>query len=173
MQIEFQLVEADLLALSLYHAQHSPATLRRVRRVRLLIGILLAFLAVVYGLLFSSVLAAVAIVVLDLLFVFFWPRVWLRSYRRVTLESYRQGQNRALLSPHTLELLEDGLLQRSEWTETKLRWPAVERLESTPDHTFVYTTSVSAIIIPRQNVRRGDYGAFVAELRARLAAASS
>jgi hypothetical protein len=98
-------------------------------------------------------------------------RPWLvaRGAERQVRRMYGEGSNVGILGGHELELTGGSLVERSDAGGSVTDLSAVEQVASTPEHTFIYTSAVSAHVIPRRAVCEGDYESFVAALRAEWA----
>jgi hypothetical protein len=89
-------------------------------------------------------------------------------HRKAGSETYAEGWNKTILCEHQLEVTDDGLIERNLFSESKIRWEAIERVERTETHSFVYVSAVSAHIIPHERILEGDCEAFVAQLQKRI-----
>jgi hypothetical protein len=96
------------------------------------------------------------------------PNILLRKMKRNLIKMYAEGQNKTMLGEQELEVSDVGLVERSKFSETKMAWGAIERIETTPDHTFVYTSSTNAYIIPHHKIIQGDYRTLMAEISRRF-----
>ena len=163
MKIEYEVTLDDAVAALKHYLQTSPLQ-RRATSWRW------AFPVIVFGLLglFSLLSLSLGPMI--------WGAGWLVFYAAIVLVQragrdrrlrriYEEGKNKCLLGHHELELTADGLLERTTVSEGRVSWTGVEHVVSTETHTFVYTGSGSALIIPRATVITGDYRAFVATLR--------
>jgi hypothetical protein len=61
----------------------------------------------------------------------------------------REGNNRGSLGKIRVQLSPAGVLEASQFIETKIAWPAIERIEENDDYLMIYTSSLSAVLIPR------------------------
>lgn len=85
------------------------------------------------------------------------------------LRKYYAGEkNRGFIGDHEMELTEEGLIHRTAYTESKLAWGVIERIESTKEHTFIFVGTNAAIIIPHERITQGVYGVFMQELGRRF-----
>lgn len=100
--------------------------------------------------------------------VLWYPAEWRRKIRSMTRKSLSEGSNAGALGARELESTESGLVERSAHSEQKTGWPAIEKVVSTDEYTFVYTSAVSAVVIPRSAVIEGDYEAYVDAVRKRI-----
>lgn len=158
----------DAVAINKYHQKHSPAV-KRFRKMMLIflalwiIGVNLVgygFANIAAVLFYSLVYFVGALLLIGVL-------RWLVSDRMVR-RIYSGDKNRAFLGSHDLELRDEGLLHRTAYSETKMAWGLIERIESTPQHTFIYTGSASALVIPHDRITDGNYAAFLQELGQRF-----
>jgi hypothetical protein len=163
MKIQYEVTLDDAVAALKHYLQTSP-----LQRRTMLWG--WVFAAIVFGL--FGLAAFLSLSVRPLI----WGGVWLVAYTMIGLVQratrdrrlrriYEEGQNRSLLGCHELELTAEGLAGTTAVSEGRVSWSGIERVVSTETHTFVYTGSGSALIIPQATVTEGDYRAFVAELR--------
>jgi hypothetical protein len=86
------------------------------------------------------------------------PGLW----RRANLDAmYQQGKLSGYLGEHTLEIREDGLLERNAAGERLSHWGEIENVYTTSDHTFFVTRTQVAYVLPRRSVLEGDYDQFI------------
>lgn len=85
-----------------------------------------------------------------------------------TRKMLAEGRNASFLGEQQLELTDIGLTARSDYIETKLAWGAIERIESTPDYTFLYLNSVQAYVISHNKIIEGDCRMLLAEIGRRF-----
>ena len=78
------------------------------------------------------------------------------------LKKTLRGENaRGIPGWHELELLPDGLIDRTEYKETKYAWAMLDHIESTDAHTFLYFGKLNAIGIAHHGVTEGSLPAFL------------
>ncbi len=166
-KIEFSVSVDDLVSLNDHHCQESPDIKRMVRWLTIVPSVLCAVagaLAVAQGIMWCVILLLIALA---------WPFYYPRLFRHLTSSRmrrlYRKGENRSLVGKHSLCVEEDGLVHRTEHSDNRIKWLAIERLESNDDHTFIYLSAVSALVVPRHSVTNGDYDACVQEISRNIA----
>ena len=152
MEVEFELDEADLIALAKYRVKHSPAIRRRYRRSWIGMTVGLGLLGIFIYTVFSLKAPGVYLVAFALFFLVFYPYYyrWLvgRTMRRIV--NARSNPNafarRTLrVTPEGLEMVAAGAKQA---TLTK-SWEKVSGIEVTPDHVFVAINGEYGIVVPR------------------------
>jgi hypothetical protein len=169
MQLEYEVTDGDMLAFTEYHMANSPSYLRTQREWQFgVAGIVLVAVSIAAWVKGSTFLLLVGI-----LFAAIWIATWPREFRKMGLKQAKrilaEGSNRSLLGPQRLEIRDDGLRCVAAAGESLLRWPAIDRIASTTEHTFVYVAAAQAFAIPKLRVLVGHYDTFVAELARRVA----
>lgn len=167
-------VEADLTTQD-YDAFLSLATRRATTgvskpsvRVRFWLLLTLSFIlwiALGFSLpFFSEPLSASQVFSLYFVYVllaFFWGR-----HTRRAMSPEHGG---TVLGPHTFSLTPEGIEDRGSFSSTLTQWPAVQAVEETPEHLFLFIDTTVAHIIPKRCFTQPeDYDAFLQELQAYL-----
>jgi hypothetical protein len=75
-----------------------------------------------------------------------------------------EGSNRAVLGWCDMALAGNRLTVKREWIESSFDLRAVQKIAQTDEFTFVYVSSVNAIVIPMRLFPEDEYRDFVAEL---------
>ena len=101
------------------------------------------------------------------------PRVLMASYEKQVARSQEGHKNRVTLGTHALEVTEEHLLETNEYGESKVRWPAVEKVVADGDCAFIYLSSAQAHIIPKNRVSSGDFEGFLNATRGAIRAANA
>lgn len=167
MRIRYEIAAEDLLAFSLHFHQKSP-TLRRTR-----MGVVIGLAAMMIGMSFvvSEIMGNLMVlwlgIVWAVIFAAIYPRLYHRNVKRQLSKLYAEGQNKGLFGPHVTELRDDGLFDSTEFREVLVFWKGIDRIETLPDHTFVYLSTMSALVIPEHAIIEGNYHWFVDELQRR------
>lgn len=168
MHIRFQRTMDDMIAFSDYHYDHSPTLKKIVARYRVggALAILVLSNALVHLILPDAPLplTLTVSVVGAIYFATQAGKIIKRKTRDNTRKLYAEGKHASLDKEVLLELTETGLIARSDYMETKLAWGAIERIESTPDHTFLYLSPVQAFTIPHNKITEGNFPAMLAEI---------
>ncbi len=81
------------------------------------------------------------------------------------LKKMLKGENsRGAIGAHELEILPDGLIDRTEYKETKFAWALFDHIETDAEHTFLHFGRLNVIAIPRHAVTEGSLPAFIKTL---------
>ncbi len=59
-----------------------------------------------------------------------------------------EDKNRDLFSNRTLRIDEEKIVCLSEYKETSTKWKAVNKIDFSNKHIFIYESAISAVIIP-------------------------
>jgi hypothetical protein len=60
------------------------------------------------------------------------------------------GKNRGLVGAMELELRDDGLLEKTEVSESLHRWTGFHKIRSSKNYYFVYVTESNALYVPKK-----------------------
>lgn len=152
MEVEFELDEADLIALAKYRVKHSPAIRRRYRRSWIGITVGLGLLGILIYTGFSLKAPGVYLVAFALFFLVFYPYYyrWLvgRTMRRIV--NARSNPN--AFARRTLRVTPEGLEMIDAGANLTKSWDKVSGIEVTPDHAFVAIDGEYGIVVPRRTL---------------------
>lgn len=149
-QVRFEFTREDFVAFNLYHHDHSPATRYQKRRIILIFGALGVILPVIklmhpeyHELLYifggTSLLVAVT-----------FPLNFRRGLRRNLDRLLSEGKNKGLLGPREVGLSPAEVRSTGTMGINTTAWPAVEKIVKHEDRLYIYTSSLSAVVIPRR-----------------------
>lgn len=173
MQVTYRLTPNDLATLIQFHNTQSPV----VRRQRM--GCLFIFLAAILvlpvGILIGSdePLLETASAIWPLLLgpVLFAAIIipyskW--KLRRITKRMLKEGRNPGFDGECTTTLQADGIHERRPSGINMRTWESVERIVTTPEHLFIYTSAIEAFVIPRRAFASDlEFANFVLEVSSR------
>ncbi len=152
MDINYDVTVDDMVKFNAHHLRSSGASRSSLARTQ-------AGIAAIYAMLTTMIvltgdiplyLAAVPMALLTAVVVGRLPGRVEQRVRRLVQASYAEGRNLGTLGPHRLTLTGDGFIDASPYVESRVRWEAVERVEITDEHAFVYIGSLRACVIPRR-----------------------
>jgi len=171
MKLRYTVSMDDVLALNHFFYLHS-STIRRSRIMLVfgLPGVLMAF-EVYQGFRGGSWAPHAIMLVLCALLIPFLNWYFARSMRRTAQRIYREHPTRGLIGEHELAVDEQGVSERTEIGEQMTRWAGVDRIETTPEHAFIFVGPAMAHVVPRATVLEGEFDAFITAAKAHLQAA--
>lgn len=149
MKFEYELTKQDLIEFNLFHITYVKSTRRSLFLQRYILP--LAFIV------FPIFLRQFAIVPFEYglaVFVFFylyWVTFYLRRLKKFVSKRISkmllEGGN-SVIGSHNLEISEEGIVDKSEQTEAKTQFKAIENIMISKKHIFIYVNTNSAHIIP-------------------------
>jgi|Deesub1362A_J573_1020465.scaffolds.fasta_scaffold31039_1 hypothetical protein len=152
MEVEYSISLKDWEDFNLYHFHHSPS-LRRLYYVTLTLGgfiggALLFFLIfyfsknLVESLIFTGIYA--------LAFIFLVPQLYLRNLRKSIRKMLQEGENKGAIGRHRLTITPEGVIEKTDFNETKTAWSSVEKIAVTENGIYIYMSSIAAYIVPKR-----------------------
>jgi len=161
MEIEYQLTEADIIALMEYRLQHIPRPQNPIWIRRLGYAVGFALLSIGSVMLTNNRVLPFIFLILAISTFLLYPAFFYWLMRRKVSAKYRDEQNRATLATRTLRATSEGLEEISSLGEIKIKWEAIEDLAVTPTYTIISIQQIPSMIIPKHGVSTGDYESFV------------
>jgi len=155
LEVDYVLTPDDLYAFQLRALQKSPIAKRSRRNVYIGILAALVILTVVPaigsdGFVFSRVsIGFIAIPV-----VIFVALTWLiekpmarRAIRQVVQQ---EKPDKGQLGRHTVRLEDTAVVESTAVGDQRISWNGIDRIEYDPDYIYIYTTPMSALVIPKR-----------------------
>jgi len=165
-------IEYDIRKIDLF-AAHISVVLRS-RLLMLLVAILPTF--TIWSTLTSpevksqptavKVLTAIAIYLAFFALFFFLQTLW-------ALGNILFRKHRGVLGRHTLQITDEGLIERTDVNEAIHKWPGMHKIVSGPKYLYIYVTETNAHMVPKRYFTSHGIEGFEGELRARMAKARS
>ena len=82
---------------------------------------------------------------------------------RIARRLYNEAKQPGLLGLHELEISKEGIVEKTEFNESRQSWRGVEKIVPTETHLFIFISSISAHVIPRHEVNVGELEQFIAQ----------
>jgi hypothetical protein len=158
MTAEYELTKEDWSAFNFYHHFHSPTARRQYLRawISSVLVVLLVCLGVsVLASLNSPTPGSTFLSLLPLysgvLFCLLWfPWAYRRKVNKIVAGMIGEGRNRTLFGKQRVTISRDSISRSSDFDQTTIAWSAIERVVKGKDYAFVYTSALTAIIVPRR-----------------------
>jgi len=99
---------------------------------------------------------------------FFLRWFFTRQIRTTVKKLHGEHPNKGMLGEHELEIDADGLIEKTEVNETKIKWGGIERIETTLEYTFIFIGAAMAYVIPKSSVLERQYDEFIEAAREML-----
>jgi hypothetical protein len=153
MTLTYKLELEDWLAFNRFYRQTSPILQKQMRTGKNMYTLMLM------SLMFSTALALqqrVDIVALGSTLIFgLIMHVWIgqssdKNADKSARQIYESGQNKTLREPVTLTIGPNFIETVSALSESKMKWPLVEKIAAPTDYIFIYISASNALIIPKR-----------------------
>ena len=165
--LRYSITIEDLVAFNRFHNLHSPELIRQRRLVTVILPVAALIAITVMAVLSRDLWSFLFPFLVIILYMAFLRRAYGTAFDKKVRRLYSEGKNRAALGAHGLSIDEDGLTSETEVSSSTISFKGIEKIESSPTHTFIYMSAMSAMVIPKGSVTEGDYENFFAQLRAR------
>jgi len=73
--------------------------------------------------------------------------------------------NRGILGNHELEIIPEGLIERTPVSEQRLSWAGIDRIEADSEYSYIYVGTNAAHVVPKARVTDGNYEAFIQSIQ--------
>jgi len=168
MRIEFDLTPEDFFHFADHHISHSP-TMRKIDWFFMTVPTTAIFLGFVY-VARSKPLHGVLIGLFSAgLYLALGLLAGPRAVRSLIRRTFRDGPRPAELGHHVFEMSPDGLADRSEHGEMRIRWSGIGRVREDASYVYLYTQPDAALVVPKRAFAHPDDAVgFVAEARRRV-----
>lgn len=161
MTIEYQIDMEDIVAFNEYHFENSPS-FQKNRRIITIYTPIGMFLSVsVVGIIEHSWIFPIVGAIFATIYAIQAPRSFQKKCRRLVKNSFHEGANIGTVGKQKLEINDDGLCNTSDSGCQTTFWHAVERIEQTNTHGFIYTASNAAHIFPKEKIIVGNFDEFM------------
>ncbi len=167
MEIEYNLTEADLIALARYQVEHSPTAKRRFGRRRYAYAAGFLMLALGDYVLYHDVITSIGFALLAVLVFALFP-IYLRwLLNRSVPRLVRERLTPSAVGPRTLRLTAEGLEQIVADGASQVGWQKVDGVAETLDYVFVAIEGTFSVIIPKSQLDARTLTQVLDELRRR------
>ncbi len=155
---EYELTKDDWIAFNFYRHFHSPIARRQYLRswfssviAVLIICLGISLLASLNSPTPGSTFVALLPLYSGVLFCLVWfPWSNRRKVRKIVAGMLGEGRNRTLLGKQRVAISPEGITKSSDFDRTTVAWSGIEQVIKDKDHAYVYTSTLTAIIVPRR-----------------------
>lgn len=158
MTAEYEFISDDLKAFNHYHHAHSPTARRQYFRAWFSPAFVWLLVCTGIWYLADRERGQPLQTFLDLLPLFsgvpiylvYFPWAYRRKLRKIIAGMVNEGSNRGLFGRHRVTISPEAITDSSEFGNSSTAWLAVERVAMDDDYAFVYTSALTAIVVPRR-----------------------
>ena len=155
----------DVVEFNRFHFKRRKEGKLSVFLMAAIVGVLCAILGFLRWEPFWIITGAVVTAVGALVDRYFLPGFIARGARRL----YQDGKNKGTLGWHRLLVSNEGLREENEVGASDVRFDGVENVSETESYVYIYVSAVSAHIVPRKGITKGDLSVFLTELNKHVA----
>lgn len=148
-EVHYLVTTRDIAHLSHHITQRTPMFQRRRRVAGALVGL--------SGLLFFSSLPMGPLAVI-MLFIFMLLSTWMmfgsrrkpnQNLTRYFEQLYEDGRNRGVLGPHRMLLHEEHLEVQTQYTQSSIKWEAIDRIEEDEEYIYFFVSAINAHVVQK------------------------
>lgn len=175
-KLRYRVTVEDVVAFNEFHCLRSPTAIQKRQRKRVIVSVVAALVYFVIGcyiqastswgtglwfpILFGLTIGAICYVIAS-------PRFAIpHLLRYIVRKRYAKPDMSKFLGEHTLEVDDQGFTHRTNYSETRYAWGALERIETEQDRTYLYISAIQAIVIPHKNIEEGNFTALLEAMKA-------
>ena len=127
MEIRYSLTEEDYLNFNMFHIKNSKTAKRALNMQRFLTPILFIVASFVLSKVgnISFLGLFIAFLIVSILWIIFYPRYFYSYVIRNTKKMIKEGKNDGLLGEHCMIFSEEGIVDSTTTSETKVTWSGI------------------------------------------------
>ncbi len=158
MTAEYELTKEDWSVFNLYHHFHSPTAQRQYRRGWFVPAI--GLLVIILGICFlasaasqtpsTTFLALLPLFIGPVFYLVWYPWAYRRKLKKIVEGMIVEGRNKILFGRQRVVLSPDAIIKSGQYDQTSIAWAAVERVVKDREHLFIYTSALTAFIVPQR-----------------------
>ncbi|MCK4501775.1 MAG: YcxB family protein, partial [Desulfuromonadales bacterium] len=170
MKIKYEIELEDLFIFSDYLIKTSPLMLRTVRKGKMwwAIGPLAGglILSILSGYSSEKTLTTLAVlsVAISLPLFFMYTNYFKYRNKKQIKTFYEKDSYKGIIGPHEMTISAACLAEKTPDNDSQIQWDAINRIETTADHTFVFTDEITAYIIPHKKISGANASQFIDNL---------
>jgi hypothetical protein len=74
-------------------------------------------------------------------------------FHKKTKQFYAQDENRNSYGKRTLTLTDTGIIEKTAFGESTVKWEGIEKIAIEEDYIFIYLTATSALVIRNESIK--------------------
>ncbi|WP_208559752.1 YcxB family protein [Marinilactibacillus kalidii] len=162
MIIEYEIEEEDYISFNYQHTLNSPTNKKALKQLRFGLAILVIPIAYFTGtLLFKqpSLYWVIISLGLSLYLLYAYPKMYNKAIKKQLSKLVNEGDNSSYFGKKKLEILDNQLILTDEASTSKLMKGKIKEIKEYDDIIVLYTSSVSAYIIPKRYLNQEELNA--------------
>lgn len=148
MKLEYEITKQDYIDFNIYHMIHSMAMKRSLFIQRFVSPIIFLVLPILLIKITNMPLWYwySVFIISFVLWIVFYPKFLKKSVERKISKMLEEGKTTGILGNHSFSFTEEGVVDKTEFSETK--YSLIEKVVESETHIFIYVSAVMAYIIP-------------------------
>ena len=148
MNLEYEMTRQDYIDFNIYHMTHSTTMKRSLLIQRFIFPIIF----LICPLLLTKITTiplwywTSIFIITSILWIAFYPKILKRLIEKKVSQMLEEGKTTGIVGIHNLSVSEDGIIDKTEFSETK--YDLIEKIVESETHIFIYVSAVMAYIIP-------------------------
>jgi len=160
-EIEYEFREEDLVHFNELRLKDDKELQKSIRKSRMLVPGAMLLIGIFYYVYYADVKTTIYITVLAVAWAIVSPYVMKMDMRRQFLKNYTAKEKADMFGLHTLTIEQDYLHEKSPGGKHKTPWKDMLRVEYLEEYIHIFVDIDSAIVIPKEFVKKGDLQKFV------------
>jgi len=159
MHVEFERTLDDLIELNLFHMANSPSLQQQFRLRQVLIAFLIFSMLLSILFLINNELTLISIILALLgggVMFIIYPYTYRALYKRRLRAMLSEGDNKPILGRQVVSISPEGLFSKTQAGESKINWPAVNKVVQSDTAVYLYISAANAIAIPKKAFPTGQ-----------------
>ena len=158
MNISYNVTEADFIQFNYFHYTNSTAGKRALTQQRFIgpITFLIMGVAFMYVTSLPKWYIAVLMLLASVIWYFYYPVYFKRLIKREVTKMLEEGKNEGLLGKHQLLMTDQGFVEVTPHERTRAKWQSIKKMEEDKEAIYLYNSSVSALILPKRELKEPE-----------------
>ncbi len=166
-EIEYEFREADLIHFNELEFARDEEKINTLRKHRFYVPSAMLLIGAFYYFYYMNLNATLYIVLLAGMWCYLLPQVVQMDWKRKILNSYTDKEKINMFGVYTLTIdpqEPDYLIEKSPSGKHKMTFSELVRVENTKDYVHIYINLNTALVIPRETIKKGDLKQFATQV---------
>ena len=165
LQIKYEFEMDDWMALQKHHLQQSKPFKNSVLLITILVPVFFSLFLLMHLIRGEfNIIIAIIFAVLSVFWLIFFPKRAMSIFLPRIKRRLENGDNSSVLGWHTLTFTDKDILQIKPELETRIQWSGIQNVGVNDAYIFIYLTTISAIVIPKNKLVNKDLEQLIALL---------
>lgn len=167
-EIEYEFREEDLVHFNELQMKSNVDLQKTISRSRLFLPGALLLIGMFYYVYYQDMITTVYISVIAIAWGIFSPYYMKMDMRRQFLNRYTEKEKAGMFGLHTLKIAEEHIAEQSPAGKHKNKWEDMLRVDYLDNYVHIFIDLDSAIVIPRETMKKGDLDKFAKQVESMI-----